>query len=111
MEHEAKRSRSRVEGRGSSVPDSEFSTLDPRLSTHSMIVRRWGWASCALVLLGCGGPRGFALYPERPAPNPGAPISDPPPSRIVLHASVARAALEQALDQAVPKNGGGTFPL
>jgi hypothetical protein len=38
-------------------------------------------------------------------------VVDPPPSRIVLHATVSRAALEKALDAAVPKNGGGTFPL
>ena len=60
---------------------------------------------------GCGGPRAFALYPERPAPQTGAPLADPPPSRIVLHATVARAGLERALDEAVPKTGSGTFTL
>ncbi len=60
---------------------------------------------------GCGTARTFALYPSRP-PNAAAPPAvDPPPSRIVLHATVARAALEHALDDAVPKTGAGTFPL
>jgi hypothetical protein len=65
----------------------------------------------AVALVGCGGSQKFALYPERPSPGTGAPVVDPPPSRIVLHATVSRAALEKSLDQAVPKNGGGTFPL
>jgi hypothetical protein len=71
-----------------------------------------GLITSAVLQSACAtGGRTFALYPERPQPGAGAPVVDPPPSRIVLHATVARAALERALDQAVPKTGGGTFPL
>ena len=68
-------------------------------------------AGLLLLTTACGPAHTFALYPERPPGNTGAPVVDPPPSRIVLHATVARAALELALDQAVPRTGSGTFPL
>ena len=64
----------------------------------------------ALWFAGCAA-RTFELYPTRPPTYVAAPIADPPPSRIVLHATVGRAALERALDDAVPKTGEGTFPL
>ena len=64
----------------------------------------------ALCVTGCA-LRTFALYPARPSPALAAPLADPPPSRIVLHATVTRAALERALDDAVPRSGEGTFPL
>jgi hypothetical protein len=71
------------------------------------------FALCAsLWVAGCATTtRKFALYPERPQPASGAPSADPLPSRIVVHVTVARAALEHALDDAVPKSGSGSFPL
>ena len=64
-----------------------------------------------VALTGCALNRSFALYPLRPPNAASPPQVDPAPSRIVLHATVARAALEQALDDAVPKSGSGTFAL
>ena len=63
------------------------------------------------LLSACGAGRSFALYPSRPNPGAEPPVADPPPSRIVLHATVARTALERALDEAVAKTGSGTFSL
>ena len=65
----------------------------------------------SLLLASCAAPRGFVLYPNRPAAATAPPFVDPPPSRIVMHATVARIALEHALDEAVPKQGDGSFPL
>jgi hypothetical protein len=52
-----------------------------------------------------------AVYPPRPAPSTGAPVTDPTPSRVVAHVAVTSAALQSALDEAIPKTGDGTFPL
>lgn len=52
-----------------------------------------------------------ALYPPRPAATPGAPIVEPEPSRVVVHATISGVALSQALDAAIPAVGAGTFPL
>jgi hypothetical protein len=51
------------------------------------------------------------VYPPRPAPSDGSPIADPPPSRVVVHLTVAGPALRDALDASVPKSGDGAFPL
>ena len=67
--------------------------------------------TAVLLVAACGGPRRFALYPARPANTVPPPVADPPPSRVVLHATIARTAIERALDEAVPKNGGGSFAL
>ncbi|HEY8074586.1 MAG TPA: DUF4403 family protein [Labilithrix sp.] len=52
-----------------------------------------------------------AVYPPRPPSSPGAPVADPTPSRIVAHVTITHAGLQSALEDAVPKNGDGTFPL
>ena len=66
-----------------------------------------GAALCAGVA-GCGfGP----VYPPRPPTNAGDAIADPSPSRVVVHATVSSKAIARALDEALPKNGQGTFPL
>jgi hypothetical protein len=59
---------------------------------------------------GCGG-GSQALYPQRPQPLPGLPVSDPPPSRVVVHATITGEGLRQALDQQIPKSGVGSFPM
>lgn len=51
------------------------------------------------------------LYPPRPPASPGLPIADPPPSRIVAHATVTAKALGAAMSEAIPDTGRGTFPL
>jgi hypothetical protein len=52
-----------------------------------------------------------AVYPPRPPSSPGAPVADPTPSRVVTHVAVTSAGLKSALDDAVPKNGEGSFAL
>lgn len=59
---------------------------------------------------GCGA-TAEPLYPSRPASEPTAPLADPTPSRIVLHATITSAALLKALEENVPQTGEGTFPL
>lgn len=58
---------------------------------------------------GCGA--GEPIYPARPPATPGAPIADPTPSRVVLHATITSKALGQALEENVPRAGSGTFPM
>jgi hypothetical protein len=48
------------------------------------------------------------LYPPRPAPSEGLPAAEPLPARVVAHLTVTSAALQQALDAAAPRTGGGT---
>src|SRR5882724_390665 len=51
------------------------------------------------------------LYPPRPAATPGGPVADPVPSRVVVHATIAGAALRQALEAKLPMTGEGTVPI
>jgi len=67
----------------------------------------------ALILLttsACGSGL-TALYPPRPPATAGPAIADPPPSRVVVHATVSSTALRKALDEQIPSSGAGTFPL
>ncbi len=66
-------------------------------------------AFAGLACAGCG--RFGAVYPPRPPAVPGAPASDPPPSRLVVHVSVTRDGLRAALDRAIPAAGEGDAPL
>lgn len=61
--------------------------------------------------LAAGCSAGEPVYPPRPPSTPGAPIADPTPSRVVLHATITAKALQQALDENIPKTGSGTFPM
>jgi len=63
----------------------------------------------ALFLLSCGGHRiePQNLRPSAPAANGGRPVSDPPPSRIVLHATVFREALIRKMAESLPRTGEG----
>lgn len=63
------------------------------------------------LLAACPGTNVTALYPPRPVATPGAPVADPPPSRIVIHASVAASALQKLLDKQLPASGEGTFTV
>jgi hypothetical protein len=69
--------------------------------------RAFPWLMAALA--GCAG--STPLYPPRPAAAPAAPVADPTPSRVVVHATVTAGALRDALEAAVPAEGEGTFPL
>jgi hypothetical protein len=51
------------------------------------------------------------LYPPRPTPSEGPPITDPEPARVVAHLAVSGAAMQAALEEAAPRTGDGTFPL
>jgi hypothetical protein len=51
------------------------------------------------------------VYPPRPPAVPGLAVADPAPSKVVVHATVTGAALQHALDQQIPRNGSGTFPM
>jgi hypothetical protein len=62
-----------------------------------------------VVVAGCGG--ATALYPPRPPAVPGLPLAEPAPSRVVVHTTVAAAAMTRALEDAIPASGAGTFTL
>jgi hypothetical protein len=66
-------------------------------------------APLASLLAGCSGEG--AVYPARPPATPGEAIADPTPSRVVLHTTITAAGLRRAIEDGVPKNGDGTFPL
>lgn len=61
-----------------------------------------------ILLAGCAGE---SVYPPRPPATPGEAIADPAPSRVVLHATITAAGLTAGLEDSVPKDGEGTFPL
>lgn len=63
----------------------------------------------SLALLSCGGPRleAQSLQPPVPASNGGRPVSDPPPSRIVIHATIFREALIRKMAESLPRSGEG----
>src|SRR6218665_4182794 len=63
----------------------------------------------ALFLLSCGGHRiePQNLRPSAPAANGGRPVSDPPPSRIVLHATVFREARIRKMPESLPRHAEG----
>ena len=52
-----------------------------------------------------------AVYPPRPPGTPGAPVADPSPSRVVAHITVTSGGLRSAMDDAIPKQGDGSFML
>src|SRR3984957_20994656 len=61
------------------------------------------------VALSCA--RFGLVYPSRPTPSAGPPLAEPEPARIVAHVLVTSAALDAAVDEAVPRNGDGIFVL
>jgi len=67
----------------------------------------------SLTLLSCAGPRieSQTLQPPPPAPNGGRPVSDPPPSRIVIHATIFREALTKKMAESLPRSGDGEAQL
>ena len=62
----------------------------------------------ALFVAGCGG-TSSAVYPPRPPAIPGLAVSDPAPSKVVVHATITSAGLQHALDQQIPRSGSGAF--
>ncbi len=62
----------------------------------------------ALFVAGCGG-TSSAVYPPRPPAVPGLAVSDPAPSKVVVHATITSAGLQHALDQQIPRSGSGAF--
>jgi hypothetical protein len=52
-----------------------------------------------------------SVRPPRPVSNAGRPISDPPPSRIVIHTTVFREALTRKLAESIPRYGEGDAEL
>jgi hypothetical protein len=67
----------------------------------------------SLTLLSCAGPRieSQTLRPPPPAANGGRPVSDPPPSRIVIHATIFREALLKKMAESLPRSGEGDAQL
>lgn len=67
----------------------------------------------ALTFLSCAGPRieSQTLQPPPPAANGGRPVSDPPPSRIVIHATIFREALLKKMAESMPRTGEGDAQL
>jgi hypothetical protein len=66
-------------------------------------------AVTAALLAGCS--TFGAVYPPRPPANPGVPVADPMPSRVVAHLAVTSGGLRGAIDDAVPRKGDGAFAL
>lgn len=86
--------------------------LDAMLSRiGSLAVPRAAALSLVLVGAAIGCKTIGPAYPPRPPATPGEPVTDPEPSRIVVHATIAGAAIERAIEEALPKSGEGTFPL
>jgi hypothetical protein len=81
----------------------------PRLAAQGRATLRAIAVACALII-GCGGTN-QAVYPTRPEAMPGLPVSDPPPSRVVVHATITAEGLRAAIDQQLPKSGVGSFPM
>ncbi len=67
----------------------------------------------SLAVLSCAGPRieKQNLRPPPPAANGGRPVSDPPPSRIVIHATLFREALTRKMAESLPRSGEGEAQL
>ncbi|HYO53971.1 DUF4403 family protein [Archangium sp.] len=67
----------------------------------------------SLTLFSCAGPRveSQALQPPPPAANGGRPVSDPPPSRIVIHTTIFREALLKKMAESLPRSGEGDAQL
>jgi hypothetical protein len=67
----------------------------------------------SLTLLSCGSSRleAQSLQPPPPASNGGRPVSDPPPSRIVIHATIFREALIRKMAESLPRSGEGDAEL
>lgn len=67
----------------------------------------------SLTTVSCGGSHLAAqnLQPPPPAANGGRPVSDPPPSRIVIHATIFRDALVRKLAESLPRSGAGDAQL
>jgi hypothetical protein len=68
------------------------------------------WSLAVPVLFAACSGEG-AVYPPRPPATPGEAIADPAPSRVVMHTTVTAQGMKNALDEAVPKTGDGTFKL
>jgi hypothetical protein len=60
----------------------------------------------AAALAGCA-PIDKAIRPAPPGELPGAPAADPPPSRVVVHATIFREAIAQKLEASLPLSGEG----
>ena len=69
-----------------------------------------GWSALAAGLFLSCGPPGMRVRPP-PPPGSGRPISDPPPSRVVVHTTIFREGLTRALASALPRNGEGDVDL
>ena len=107
------RDRSKPGGR----PRSPGLTSEPRLGFCHRMPTALSTVRClslglltAAFAAGCGA-TAEPVYPSRPSGEPGAPLADPTPSRVVLHATITSKALGQALDENIPRTGNGTFPL
>jgi len=70
--------------------------------------------SAAALLFACTAACGPSLKNIRPPPpsqNGGTPIADPPPSRVVIHATIFRDAIRRRLEESLPLQGEGEAPV
>jgi hypothetical protein len=91
------------------LPPSALNRYDVGVRALALTRFTLALGAITLALGGCG--RFGAVYPPRPGALPGPPSSDPAPARVVVHVSVTRAGLRDAIDGAVPRTGEGTFAL
>jgi hypothetical protein len=51
------------------------------------------------------------VYPSRPPATPGEAMVDPSPSPVTVHLTVTGVGLRGAVEDAIPKDGEGTYPM
>src|ERR1019366_10185260 len=91
--------------RSPSGPEGRMRHFDFYLARFAIV------AMSTIALTSCTTSRFGAVYPPRPNASPSPPVADPTPSRIVMHVAVTSPALAAALEDAIPREGSGDFPL
>src|SRR5690348_3485534 len=79
------------------------------MRTAAALRRSFLVATMSLLLPACAGTQ--SLHPPPPPVGDTPPLPDPPPSRVVLHATILAEALKAQLDAHLPKEGGGEIPV
>ena len=69
----------------------------------------FGSSAAALLFAFCAacGPSLKNIRPPPPSQTGSAPIADPPPSRVVIHATIFRDAIARRLEESMPLQGEG----
>lgn len=71
------------------------------------LLRYLPWFLAVAVLIVSCGTSHQRVRPPPPVKSTGRPVSDPPPSRVTLHATIFREALIKKLATSLPRSGAG----